>query len=427
MSKIGLRKGDGVLFAKLFSGDKLFNVDRKFSKLRKTIGKHLNKKSLDKDFRSFLKLADERLGILSSMDDISGDILPSLIAVAETLTAEVAGYNKMGFQEKVDVFSKSSPEKVGGYIKMRLSYITRLEKIVSNLDDAIFILDKAMHDKTEVSEDVMKWVMHVIKEQANAFVDAEKQSTGIVTGTLIEIGLKELEEKYSKINEEPTEERTSEAPIKPIGAVDMHDTYVTSEVLTISTKVTSACILCGLPAEKHRCCFCGHVDIDNLTATEEEKRELRTLNLLAEKTIVLSSDVNNFIVDDFTLVKYVGMSDIVVVPSGIRIIAGNCFKDTNITKVKIPVEVEYIGNAEMDNDGAFEFCRELTEVYFDEGSRLKAIGQYSFSGCVNLRAIKGLPQSHFSIGLHAFKGCPIDSDLASHVRRFASAVPNWNN
>lgn len=64
----------------------------------------------------------------------------------------------------------------------------------------------------------------------------------------------------------------------------------------------------------------------------------------------------------------------------------SAFRDTQITKIFIPKTILFIGQY------SFGSCHELSEVRFEEESRLEKIGQKCFSGCQKLEKID-LPAS----------------------------------
>ena len=67
---------------------------------------------------------------------------------------------------------------------------------------------------------------------------------------------------------------------------------------------------------------------------------------------------------------------------------------SSVEKVVIPASVEKIGSH------AFDKCKSLKEVIFQEGSRLEKVESFAFYECVNLSTIE-LPNSVQSIG----EGC----------------------
>ena len=76
----------------------------------------------------------------------------------------------------------------------------------------------------------------------------------------------------------------------------------------------------------------------------------------------------------------------------------SCFMSSNLMHIQIPASV-----SEIDKD-AFNSCQLLSELIFEENSKLKSIGESSFLGCSYLKNID-LPEGLKSIGERAFKAC----------------------
>lgn len=394
-----------------------------FCQHKKTIKKHLRNKALEDDFCELVRLAVKRLDSLYNMN-ISAEVLINLVEMFKTLISTIESYNKMDYDTKVKEFSISSPEKVEMYKGLRTSYLKRIQNIVAKLDDVILIWDKAVHDKSEIGENVIQCVMEIIKDHADSFVDTEKRNTEIITTALNEMGLTELEEKYSNTDDTP---QTLENVTQQDTVCDKPPTVPCDECSIGGLKNKHLCKICGLSLVSHKCCFCEFIDTYNVNIPIMKQEDILVHNEIAEKKFAIATDINNFIIDGYTLTNYVGKSSIVVIPSGIRIIAGNCFKGMNISKVKIATDVEYLGNVKEDNNGAFEFCRELTDVYFEEGSKLSFIGKYTFNGCSKLKSINGLPQRCFVINPHAFATCNLDAPTLDAISKFANVDSNWDN
>ncbi len=70
----------------------------------------------------------------------------------------------------------------------------------------------------------------------------------------------------------------------------------------------------------------------------------------------------------------------------------------NLTEFKVP------SNIVMIEADAFKDCYNLQSVIFENGSQLKIIGDYAFSGCRNIVSIN-IPESVTDIGERAFSGC----------------------
>jgi len=156
--------------------------------------------------------------------------------------------------------------------------------------------------------------------------------------------------------------------------------------------------------------------------------------LEAERNISRPSVVfrDDFKYLDDILLEYTGSSDEVNIPTGIRIIAGNCFKRKNVKRVKIPASVEIIGNEEKgapENDGAFWRCEKLEKVIFESKSRLSEIGRYAFAGCELLSEMYGLPDNaELIIREYAFADCKSLSDetKAMLLKSPRNVNPKWN-
>ena len=87
------------------------------------------------------------------------------------------------------------------------------------------------------------------------------------------------------------------------------------------------------------------------------------------------------------------------IPSTVTKINGSAFNNNwSLTKIEIPASVEYIGM------WAFQWCGVVTEITFEEGSKLKKIDQSAFSCCQKVKEIV-LPEGVETIGADAFGGC----------------------
>lgn len=80
-------------------------------------------------------------------------------------------------------------------------------------------------------------------------------------------------------------------------------------------------------------------------------------------------------------------------------IAGSAFENNaSLISIKIPNTIERIGNE------AFRGCLNLTNVEFQENSKLQRMGRYAFWGCEKITDIV-LPKSMGGVGFGAFAGC----------------------
>lgn len=90
-----------------------------------------------------------------------------------------------------------------------------------------------------------------------------------------------------------------------------------------------------------------------------------------------------------------------VLREGTTCVAGRAFKGSDrITSVTIPASVQSIGHT------AFEMCKNLEEVIFEDGSNLKLIDIGAFNECENLERLE-LPESIEEIGYYAFRSTKI--------------------
>ena len=106
-----------------------------------------------------------------------------------------------------------------------------------------------------------------------------------------------------------------------------------------------------------------------------------------------SGDSDYLIVGDGILLAYKGNDNVVSVPTNVKRIGAEAFKDcTNIQKVILPDSVEVIGEA------AFEGCSNLAEI--EGGNQVREIRDRAFAGCpiITVR----IPASVEKIGLRAY-------------------------
>lgn len=88
--------------------------------------------------------------------------------------------------------------------------------------------------------------------------------------------------------------------------------------------------------------------------------------------------------------------------SKLEVIAAGCFYNTGIEGIVVPKSVTLISKC------AFQDCKKLAEVVFEEGSRLRKIGEYAFYDCTNLKSIN-LQEGLEEIGLRAFTNSRLES------------------
>ena len=100
--------------------------------------------------------------------------------------------------------------------------------------------------------------------------------------------------------------------------------------------------------------------------------------------------------DKTALYKYVGTSESIVLPEGVKSIADGAFYGSGLTSIVIPDGVERIGNE------AFCGCRSLTSIIIPDG--VESIGNEVFSYCSSLESVS-IGKGVKSIGERAFHYC----------------------
>ena len=115
--------------------------------------------------------------------------------------------------------------------------------------------------------------------------------------------------------------------------------------------------------------------------------------------VSLLSDENNadFTIEDGVLTAYTGSATNVAIPEGVKVIGNGSSSvfGSKVESVTIPASVTEIAN------NAFYTCTGLTSVTFDEGSRLKTIGNDAFYAVNQLESLI-IPEGVTSIGKYAF-------------------------
>jgi hypothetical protein len=153
-------------------------------------------------------------------------------------------------------------------------------------------------------------------------------------------------------------------------------------------------------------------------------------SLLGLNFVTVSDSCKSLMFDDdllvkikgYTLIKYFGNSNRVLIKNIVESISGGCFRgrksfcevvfesnsqlkeigdsafcESRIGVIRIPCSVENIG------DGCFCVCSSLCEVVFEFDSQLRKIGSAAFSGSV-IRSIR-IPSNVESFGHHCFWRC----------------------
>ncbi|MGN0814530.1 MAG: leucine-rich repeat protein [Candidatus Coproplasma sp.] len=127
----------------------------------------------------------------------------------------------------------------------------------------------------------------------------------------------------------------------------------------------------------------------------------------------------DFLIEETTLVKYVGTKKQVEIPEFITRIGENAFANSSVTDVYIPEGVVYIGkcaftwcenikkielpkNLQLIEDLAFANCTSLEEIVVPDS--VKFIGESAFHACSAMKKAK-LSSSLQSIGRRAFDFC----------------------
>ena len=107
----------------------------------------------------------------------------------------------------------------------------------------------------------------------------------------------------------------------------------------------------------------------------------------------------DFVIQGATLVKYTGISQIPVIPFGVRKIEKEAFRHTSILSIVIPEGVTEIGQY------AFDDCDELTTISLPHS--LKKIGNRAFRRCFSLTSVNFDGRwADIDQGEDIFIGCP---------------------
>ena len=87
---------------------------------------------------------------------------------------------------------------------------------------------------------------------------------------------------------------------------------------------------------------------------------------------------------------------VIELPEGTQAIQKGCFRKTGIIEITIPKSVKTI------EESAFQECKDLQAVVFENGSELETMKEYVFQGCSSLKNIR-LPDKLNAIGSCCFK------------------------
>jgi len=154
--------------------------------------------------------------------------------------------------------------------------------------------------------------------------------------------------------------------------------------------------------------------------------------LINSDAVKTSNSLQDFVIQDSVLIKYIGSAPIVTIPDGVSIIAKEAFKDrTRIT------EVNFANSVIQISEGAFERCSNLAHVTLPEN--LKIIGKRAFSRCYNLSFV-AFNETLETIDEEAFTFCvklrmlqlgsaltSIDSSAFNNCNKLARILVDENN
>ena len=116
--------------------------------------------------------------------------------------------------------------------------------------------------------------------------------------------------------------------------------------------------------------------------------------------------MQEFIIENNTLLEYTGSSENVVIPDSIQTIHRNAFRNNKIVKTLVmPDSTVFIDNR------AFSSCTALESIKLSKN--LRAMGRYVFSGCASLESVS-IPGSLKTINYCTFKGCDSLKEVRLH-------------
>ena len=114
------------------------------------------------------------------------------------------------------------------------------------------------------------------------------------------------------------------------------------------------------------------------------------------KSITFSEESQLTKIGDFAFTHCTSLTSITI-PDGVTTLTSAFINCTNLASITIPSSV-------MNIDWAFASCTNLKSVIFEQGSKLTAIGEYTFHGCKKLDSID-IPNGVKKIQYKAFDGC----------------------
>ena len=118
--------------------------------------------------------------------------------------------------------------------------------------------------------------------------------------------------------------------------------------------------------------------------------------------VAISCDINEFVIKGTTLVKYVGKSANIEIPSSVTMIEKGAFSGCkNLESIVIPNSVTTIRTGTMYNEKPFYNCKSLKQIVLGNG--ITTISEYMFQD-LPIEEIK-IPSSVKMIEKGAFSGC----------------------
>ncbi len=155
----------------------------------------------------------------------------------------------------------------------------------------------------------------------------------------------------------------------------------------------------------------GSIRLLDSAASSAKKKKSKKEEPVSDPDLIISNGV---------LRKYIGKSNDVVIPDGVKEIADSTFSGfSNLKSVVVPEGVKRIGRRCFENCSSLEHaylpesleelggyafvdCHELKEVYLSE--KLKVLGDSAFSECFKLKDVK-IPKNIDIIDAFVFKNC----------------------
>jgi hypothetical protein len=134
-------------------------------------------------------------------------------------------------------------------------------------------------------------------------------------------------------------------------------------------------------------------DEEKMQAIVPDDEKLAEMSAIRRRQLI---NLTDFLLEDTTLVKYIGTGKEVIVPEFITRIGDGAFANSEIESVYLPKNVVSIcGNA-------FTWCQKLKTINLPEG--LQLIDDNAFSNCSSLESVI-MPDTVKFIGANAFRAC----------------------